>query len=54
VKASTILEKVSQQRTNGEKEQILKELSALLICTPSNRTKARNIIEKAIDFIEEK
>lgn len=50
--AVTLLEKVEAIRKEGGKEQILKELNALLITFPIARSRARSYIEKAIEYIE--
>jgi mannitol/fructose-specific phosphotransferase system IIA component (Ntr-type) len=50
MKAATVLEKMFTQRQENEKEQILKELSALLLTT--NYAKERTYLDKAIDYIE--
>lgn len=54
LKSSTLLERIEEQRNEGEKDQIIKGLSALLIVTPSTRSNARSYIENAIAYIEKK
>jgi hypothetical protein len=54
MKASTLLEKVRKQRKEVEREQIVKELSALLVATPTSRKNAREYLARAISFIAEK
>jgi hypothetical protein len=51
--AGTVLEKVEAQRQEGEKDHLLKGLSALLVTTPESRTKARSYIEGAICYIKQ-
>jgi hypothetical protein len=54
LKAAAVLEKVKAQREEGEKAQILRELSALLLTIPATRKTTRSYIEKAIHFIQKK
>jgi hypothetical protein len=52
VGTKAVLEKLEAQKHAGEKDQLVKELKALLLCTPITRRRARHYIEKAIVFIE--
>jgi hypothetical protein len=54
LKAAAVLEKVNAQKQEGEKAQILRELSALLLTIPSSRKTTRRYIEKAISYIQQK
>jgi hypothetical protein len=51
--AAKVMEKLNIQRQEGEKGELLKGLTALLLATPISRNKARNYIERAISYIEQ-
>lgn len=51
--ATTLMERINQMRVEGEKANLLKGLSALLIVTPKTQQNARQIIKKAIAYVKE-
>lgn len=51
LKVATVLQKAKTLREEGEKGQILNELSALLLTMPCTRKRARAYVERAIDYI---
>lgn len=51
--ASTVLNKLDVQKQEGEKDQILRELNALLLTMPtSTQKRARHYVQKAIGYIQ--
>jgi hypothetical protein len=52
MKAATVLEKHNDQKHEGEKVQIVKELKALLLIFTDEQRNARRYLQKAIDYIE--
>jgi hypothetical protein len=52
--AETVLAKFQEQKFEGEKAQLIKELNALLLCTADTQRRARQYLQKAIAFIEQK
>ncbi|HEY2419883.1 MAG TPA: hypothetical protein VGI04_00615 [Neobacillus sp.] len=52
MKSATVLEKAYTLCSEGEKSEILRELSALLLTIPNTRKKTRSYVQKAMNYIE--
>ncbi len=51
-KSETIMERIRSLNKEPQKDQILRELNALLQATPASRKNARSYIQNAINYIE--
>jgi hypothetical protein len=54
VRADTVLAKQHEQREAGEKDHIIKGLKAMLLIFTDEQRHARQYLQQAIDYIEEK